>query len=347
MSDYTENRNAALNIVAELNRKYDARSTCFVKTPFMEDWRPTRLASHFHWSPSKEAVVVRVDGLVEPVVAQWFTTRSGIAYQQWISLPGDRIYDNRIQDADVAIETHQWEEQSRSTIKRPLTLVPARKAYDAMIESSAFDKTSTRAMDDRRKFTDACAQLFACIKEHDIGQVHDGYHTFNELYEHRVRLFSSLMHAHRESAWWSHTHFDGSQWEGWIIAGIETSAGMVTYHLPVTEIAYLPEGTEIERAHEWDGHTAEDVLVRLAYLGKPSEPGAEEAADDALFDQVIYHYAASVNLPQGVIHFDGILTVPPIKSMDDYQQYRAMIAADAKAQPEQVQVHSFCIVGAK
>lgn len=74
---------------------------------------------------------------------------------------------------------------------------------------------------------------------------------------------------------------------------------------------------------------------------------AGEQPDDALFDQVIYHYAASVNLPQGIIHFDGILTVPPIKSMDDYQQYRAMIAADAKAQPEQVQVHSFCIVGAK
>ncbi|MGK3384654.1 hypothetical protein ACSLOB_28275, partial [Escherichia coli] len=40
----------------------------------------------------------------------------------------------------------------------------------------------------------------------DMGEVSDGYHTFNELYAHRVRLFSSLMHAYAELSWWSRKH---------------------------------------------------------------------------------------------------------------------------------------------
>ncbi|WP_436351294.1 hypothetical protein [Escherichia coli] len=39
-----------------------------------------------------------------------------------------------------------------------------------------------------------------------MGEVSDGYHTFNELYAHRVRLFSSLMHAYAELSWWSRKH---------------------------------------------------------------------------------------------------------------------------------------------
>ena len=37
----------------------------------------------------------------------------------------------------------------------------------------------------------------------DMGEVSDGYHTFNELYAHRVRLFSTLMRAHPDKSWWS------------------------------------------------------------------------------------------------------------------------------------------------
>ncbi|WP_444859809.1 WDGH domain-containing protein, partial [Escherichia coli] len=44
--------------------------------------------------------------------------------------------------------------------------------------------------------------------------------TFNELYAHRVRLFSSLMHAYAELSWWSRKHSDGEEWDGWIIAWI-------------------------------------------------------------------------------------------------------------------------------
>lgn len=98
------------------------------------------------------------------------------------------------------------------------------------------------------------------------GETSDGYHTFNELYAHRVRLFCLLMHAHKGSAWWSRKHHDGSAWEGWVIAGIDTPEGSITYHLPESEIENLPEGIELPNGKEWDGNTSGDVLVRLLSL---------------------------------------------------------------------------------
>lgn len=113
------------------------------------------------------------------------------------------------------------------------------------------------------------------VVKKDMGEVSDGYHTFNELYAHRVRLFSTLMNAFRESAWWSFQHHDGEQWDGWVLAGIDTPEGAVTYHLPESEIEHLPKGTEIEFGKEWDGHTADDVLNRLLSL-RPKEPATKE-----------------------------------------------------------------------
>lgn len=99
------------------------------------------------------------------------------------------------------------------------------------------------------------------------GQISDGYHTFDELYAHRVRLFSALMRAHPDKSWWSFKHHDGSVWDGWIIAGIDTPAGPATYHLPVSEIEFFNEGVrQLRRGKEWDGHTADDVLERLKSL---------------------------------------------------------------------------------
>lgn len=123
----------------------------------------------------------------------------------------------------------------------------------------------------------------------DMGEVSDGYHTFNELYAHRVRLFSTLMNAFPKQAWWSFQHHDGEQWEGWVLAGIDTPEGAVTYHLPESEIENLPQGTEIEFGKEWDGHTSDDVLSRLLSIRpeakkkggrKPDpKPGAEPHAE--------------------------------------------------------------------
>lgn len=110
----------------------------------------------------------------------------------------------------------------------------------------------------------------------DMGEVSDGYHTFNELYDHRVRLFSTLMNAYPHLSWWSRKHSDGEEFEGWILAGITTPDGDATYHLPDSEIEFLPAEVELDLGKEWDGHEAKDVLERLLSLRpNPAEPEPE------------------------------------------------------------------------
>lgn len=99
------------------------------------------------------------------------------------------------------------------------------------------------------------------------GNVSDGFHTFDDLYAHRCRLFVALMRTLPYQCFWSHRHNDGSSYEGWVLAGLMTCAGWVTYHIPEKEVANLTMVRELERAPEWDGHTSDDVLERLLTIG--------------------------------------------------------------------------------
>lgn len=96
------------------------------------------------------------------------------------------------------------------------------------------------------------------------GDISDGYHTFEELYEHRITLFLTLMKL-IDTAWYSKFHSDGTAISGWFIAGINFPHGGVTYHLPQSAWCDAAKtGAKcLEFAPEWDGHTSEDVLKRL------------------------------------------------------------------------------------
>lgn len=99
----------------------------------------------------------------------------------------------------------------------------------------------------------------------------DGYHTFKELYRHRDALFLNLC-KNRTDSWWSYNHSDGTPCfggNGWIIVGIgKTKGRQITYHMNTKEIPYWEEKwksriREIPKAHKWDLHTPEDVILRL------------------------------------------------------------------------------------
>lgn len=114
-------------------------------------------------------------------------------------------------------------------------------------------------------------QLIQQLPEDQRDQVSDGYHTFNELYEHRCRLFIALCHTlytHKDAnVWKSWKHCDGSTWNGWFIMGVNFNylEDQITYHLPARlwDAAKVPE---LEIATTWDGHTPDDVLERLLTL---------------------------------------------------------------------------------
>lgn len=106
----------------------------------------------------------------------------------------------------------------------------------------------------------------------DIGETSDGYHTFNELYEHRHELFMKLCefaYAQGTYVWRSKYHSDGSGFAGWFILGIGQEPGnQITYHLPMRLWDRVFEYThDRERAPQWDGHTAADTLKRIPGIG--------------------------------------------------------------------------------
>lgn len=98
----------------------------------------------------------------------------------------------------------------------------------------------------------------------DIGLVSDGYHTFNELYDHRAALMIALMSV-TPNSWWATEHFDGSMFSDSVICGINLPNGMVTYHIAKKYSEDLAAAgiKKLDKAPEWDGHTSEDVFKRL------------------------------------------------------------------------------------
>jgi hypothetical protein len=103
------------------------------------------------------------------------------------------------------------------------------------------------------------------------GDTSDGYHTFNELYEHRHSLFASLLQITGQiqtlvRPWKTWRDQNGEVWEGWFIAGLDTIHGQISYHMPAEWWDRLPDVPEIERNAKYDGHTSADVLHRLRLL---------------------------------------------------------------------------------
>lgn len=106
----------------------------------------------------------------------------------------------------------------------------------------------------------------------DIGELSDGFHTFNGLYEQRMILFAALVKAYKDKAWKSYRHEDG-EWcfgGGWFIVGIDTPEGSYTYHY---ENKYwdMFDCIDLPRAKHWDGHTEADAETRLMSLA-PAVP---------------------------------------------------------------------------
>ena len=103
------------------------------------------------------------------------------------------------------------------------------------------------------------------VPETGIGDLSDGYHTFNGLYRQRMILFASLVKVYRDRAWKSYRHEDGELCfgGGWFIVGIDTPEGSYTYHYENKDYD-LFDCEELPVGKHWDGHTEEDVTRLLS-----------------------------------------------------------------------------------
>ena len=102
----------------------------------------------------------------------------------------------------------------------------------------------------------------------NTNKISDGYHTFGELYEHRITLYIALCRKlEKGRVWRSRAHSDGSIWEGWFVLGIGDKSGeQITYHLPMSKWQETDFAETLDKSPDYDGHTSEDVLERISRL---------------------------------------------------------------------------------
>lgn len=103
------------------------------------------------------------------------------------------------------------------------------------------------------------------------GNTSDGYHTFNELYDHRrvltAALFNEWAMANEFEVHKSWRHSDGQRCfgGGWFIVVAELPTGQISYHYEEEhwDLFKIPE---VSKPHDYDGHNAQDVVDRLSAL---------------------------------------------------------------------------------
>ena len=101
-----------------------------------------------------------------------------------------------------------------------------------------------------------------------VGDLNDGYHSFNELYEYRklynAAFFNELVKNNVCKVHKSKKHSDGEECfgGGWFIVMADLPTGQISnhYELKDWDLFICPEQ---EYADKWDGHNPKDVINRL------------------------------------------------------------------------------------
>lgn len=92
--------------------------------------------------------------------------------------------------------------------------------------------------------------------------ISDGYHTFDELYDHRIALYCYCIRTGAlvpDYAVLEH-------YEGWDLVVCKTQAGeQISYHVPIVCRGLWEENFPIinHDPSRWDGHVSSDVIKRL------------------------------------------------------------------------------------
>lgn len=160
--------------------------------------------------------------------------------------------------------------------KRLVNIAPLEADYERYLED--LDKQFTTIPQDTNEYRNTLAKYIAhskCLKalnnlpdETVNGSTSDGFHTFDELYYHRAVLFSVIVSVYPQLCWKSHKHSDGTMFENMFVVGINTPEGPATYHYH-NDMWDLFKCKAIQKAPQWDGHTSEQAIQRIASLHKP------------------------------------------------------------------------------
>lgn len=105
--------------------------------------------------------------------------------------------------------------------------------------------------------------------EEDKGNISDGYHTFNELYEFRklynALLFNEWAENGRYEVYKSKRHYNGEECfgGGWFIVVALLPRGQISNHYELKDWSLFKIPVYEKSKYEFDGHTTDDVIFRL------------------------------------------------------------------------------------
>ena len=170
------------------------------------------------------------------------------------------------------------------------------RAQDAMTEKNLIRNLDQVENGDAKRYARAAIRVLEQLEPADvrpvpaggIGEMSDGYHTFNGLYYQRMVLFAALVKQNKDSAWKSHRHEDGELCfgGGWFIVGIDTPEGSYTYHYEDKDWD-LFDCEELPVGKHWDGHREDDVtrLLSLPDVRTVKRGKWERKPDPTWFDE--------------------------------------------------------------
>lgn len=111
----------------------------------------------------------------------------------------------------------------------------------------------------------------------DMGEMSDGYHTYNELYEYRMLYNAALFNEFAKQGTYdvhkSRKHSDGEYPFGdsnWFIVMAELPTGQISNHYEMKDWDKF-QIPEKPLANKWDGHSPRDVAERLTSFTNPKK----------------------------------------------------------------------------
>ena len=92
------------------------------------------------------------------------------------------------------------------------------------------------------------------------GDISDGYHTFDELYNHRCLLFINMcVHAKPHKT----AYKIDPNYGDWFCLYLETDHGQISYHIPEKFLNLIENVIKRDDNYKWDGHHSHHVIQRL------------------------------------------------------------------------------------
>lgn len=116
-------------------------------------------------------------------------------------------------------------------------------------------------------FTEKINELILEGKEQGFStkDISDKWHTFGDLYHHRMILTYVILKSYPDLSWKSKQHHDGTMFDDSFIVGINTTVGQYSYHYDL-EYWSLFDIRELDKAPEYDGHKPEDITRLMSLL---------------------------------------------------------------------------------